>query len=571
MILKKILPFLLCLIMFAGITPAQNKLAKLINGWKYEIPKTTVVPVIDGIQDPVWKALDWNFLTSYDNNTTAWDDWFDLFGATKLMYDDDNLYCLFWTQDDDPVGNDAASVNWQRNAVEIYFDGDNSKDCSGTVSAPDHHLTFRHEHIGNEAISNWDVETGLDSTGFEWILRDDETISGYWLEFKIPLESIDMPNTAGSVIGLEFQQDDNDGNGREAVSKWWADEGDSAWQYACTWGTGELTDKAADGKFIIMKAPAGSAPVVDGNLDDVFLAGNSTTTNNFGNISIDAPVYPDDFTDAFLRTYLLYDDDNLYGYLEVYDDDPVGNDAAVVNWQRNAVELYLDGDNSKDCSGTVAAPDHHLTFRHEHIDNEGVSNWDVETGLDSVGFEWKITDFTKIVGKDDFEVTGYSVEFKIPLESVEMPNTEGSVVGLELQQDDNDGAGRDVVTKWWEDLGDSSWQYACSWGTAVLGGEVVVGVDGNTKPVPTSFSLSQNYPNPFNPSTKISFSVIESGLVTLKIYNVLGQEIATLINNELTSGVHEVEFSASNLPSGVYIYKLENGNSSITKKMMLLK
>ncbi|HVO73667.1 MAG TPA: sugar-binding protein, partial [Ignavibacteriaceae bacterium] len=351
---KTALLFVLCMFLLPAISSAQNKLGKIINNWKYEIPKTTVAPVIDGLQDPVWKTLDWNFLTSYDNNGTGWTDWIDLFGATKAMYDDNNLYLLFWTQDDDPVGNDAAVANWQRNAVEAYFDGDYSRDMSGTVSFPDHHLTFRHEHIGDEANSDWDVETGLDSTGLEWkFFTDTTTMTGYWFELKVPLESIDMPNTPNSQIGVEFQQDDNDGSGRDAVSKWWADDGDSAWQYAGTWGTGVLSDRVADTKLLIMKVPDGSAPVVDGVLDDIYLAGTSATTNNFGNISITSPVYPDDFSDAFFRCYLLYDDNNIYGFFDVFDDDQVGNDAAVANWQRNAVELYLDGDNSKDCSGTV--------------------------------------------------------------------------------------------------------------------------------------------------------------------------------------------------------------------------
>ena len=568
---KKILLFILCLGFFTAITSAQNKkLQKLIDGWKYQIPKTTIAPVIDGIQDPVWKTLDWNFQTSYDNtDPTSWDGWFDLFGAHKVMYDDDNLYLLFWTQDDDPYGNDASAVNWQRNAVEVYFDGDYSRDMSGTVSAPDHHLTFRHEHIDNEATSNWDVETGLDSTDFVWKFRDDETtMTGYWLELKVPLESIDMTPIAGTLIGLEFQQDDNDGNGRDCVSKWWENTGDSSWQYAGTWGTGVLSDRVASDKFEIMKIPAGSAPTIDGVLDPIYLAGNSITTNNFGN----GDQYPDDASDAFVRLYLVYDDENLYGFFDVFDDDQYGNDPNVSNYLRNAVEIYLDGDNSKDNSGTVAAPDHHLTFRHEHIGNEATSNWDVETGLDSTGLVWKIVDFNnRVIGQDDFTVNGYYVEFKVPLENVDMTPVEGTTIGLEMQQDDNDGNSRESITKWWENVGDSSWQYASTWGTAFLGSEAVVGVKDQHSVQPTQFSLAQNYPNPFNPSTKISFSVDKPGLVTLKVFSLLGQEVATLVNERLASGTFEVNFNANNLPSGVYFYQVTSGNSSITKKMMLLK
>jgi len=88
---------------------------------------------------------------------------------------------------------------------------------------------------------------------------------------------------------------------------------------------------------------------------------------------------------------------------------------------------------------------------------------------------------------------------------------------------------------------------------------------------PENYSLSQNYPNPFNPSTKIKYQVPEAGWVTLKVYNVLGNEIATLVNDKKNAGNYDVEFSAKNLSSGVYIYKLTCGSYSSTKRMILLK
>ncbi len=88
---------------------------------------------------------------------------------------------------------------------------------------------------------------------------------------------------------------------------------------------------------------------------------------------------------------------------------------------------------------------------------------------------------------------------------------------------------------------------------------------------PVSYSLSQNYPNPFNPSTKINFSVQTTGLVTLKIYNILGQEVKTLVNYELKPGSYSAVFDASRLSSGVYFYTIHAGDFVQSKKMMLLK
>ena len=87
----------------------------------------------------------------------------------------------------------------------------------------------------------------------------------------------------------------------------------------------------------------------------------------------------------------------------------------------------------------------------------------------------------------------------------------------------------------------------------------------------TGYLLQQNYPNPFNPSTTISYSIKEEGLVTLKVYNILGQEVATLVNENKPDGLYEAEFDASQLPSGMYIYKLQAGFFSDVKKMLLTK
>jgi len=95
---------------------------------------------------------------------------------------------------------------------------------------------------------------------------------------------------------------------------------------------------------------------------------------------------------------------------------------------------------------------------------------------------------------------------------------------------------------------------------------------------PANFELSQNYPNPFNPTTNIKYSIAKSGIVTLKVYNLLGQEVATLVNQVQSPGNYNVIFNAADLSSGVYMYRIwesipsgQSGNFSITKKMILLK
>jgi hypothetical protein len=101
--------------------------------------------------------------------------------------------------------------------------------------------------------------------------------------------------------------------------------------------------------------------------------------------------------------------------------------------------------------------------------------------------------------------------------------------------------------------------------------EQLTGVVKKVNSLPTKFSLSQNYPNPFNPSTVISYSIPQSGNVTLKVYNILGQEVATVFHGFQSAGSYTANFDAAKLASGVYFYRLQAGQFSETKKMMFMK
>jgi hypothetical protein len=89
--------------------------------------------------------------------------------------------------------------------------------------------------------------------------------------------------------------------------------------------------------------------------------------------------------------------------------------------------------------------------------------------------------------------------------------------------------------------------------------------------LPLQYALEQNYPNPFNPSTKISYSIPEDGFVKLAVYNLLGEEVATLINAFQKADRYEINFNASSLSSGVYVYKIEAANYTASKKLVLMK
>ncbi|WP_337866387.1 T9SS type A sorting domain-containing protein [Ignavibacterium sp.] len=101
--------------------------------------------------------------------------------------------------------------------------------------------------------------------------------------------------------------------------------------------------------------------------------------------------------------------------------------------------------------------------------------------------------------------------------------------------------------------------------------DTLTSVDNNENQILSDFYLNQNYPNPFNPNTVISWNVPFDSYQTLKVYDVLGNEVASLVNESRTAGSYSINFNASNLSSGVYYYKLTAGNFSVTKKMILMR
>jgi hypothetical protein len=100
---------------------------------------------------------------------------------------------------------------------------------------------------------------------------------------------------------------------------------------------------------------------------------------------------------------------------------------------------------------------------------------------------------------------------------------------------------------------------------------LVSGLINNNNETPQKYTLEQNYPNPFNPVTNIKFGIPENGSVQLKVYDILGKEVAELVNEKLNAGIYEVKFDAGSLSSGIYFYKLETQSYKETKKMILIK
>ena len=101
--------------------------------------------------------------------------------------------------------------------------------------------------------------------------------------------------------------------------------------------------------------------------------------------------------------------------------------------------------------------------------------------------------------------------------------------------------------------------------------DIITGIENQKGSIPFSFSLQQNYPNPFNPTTIIKYDLPKEGFVTLKVYDMLGREVATLVNKEQSAGRYVATFDASGLASGIYFYRISAGKFVQTKKLILMK
>jgi hypothetical protein len=148
--------------------------------------------------------------------------------------------------------------------------------------------------------------------------------------------------------------------------------------------------------------------------------------------------------------------------------------------------------------------------------------------------------------------------------------------GINYGDDLNNGGGNDnensVGTDHFITLFSSFWNGVVDNVFGTMGNHTfTTDVKNITNTMPTSYALEQNFPNPFNPATRINFSIPNEGIVTLNVYNSLGQQVATLVNESKPAGTYQVDFDGADLTSGVYFYKISSGNFTQTKKMILMK
>ncbi len=315
--------------------------------------------------------------------------------------------------------------------------------------------------------------------------------------------------------------------------------------------------------------------VADGNLAEWTNAQPSFTMQSaLGTAFVPANYIVDGDADLSAVAKIAIDQNYLYVMMDVTDD--VFNHPLDINpWERDEPDLYIGLYNltkTHVAYGTGATADYQIRFDLDRVRLDGGGSNDCDSLV------WAGSNY-KFVEKP-FD-PGYIIEARIPLvdlatkrnpgvTSTDVINWKvGDRIPMTIGINDNDGSGRVGMIFYYPQPNEQAYQDVSAWGYTWISDDVTA-VDENPAAVNT-FDLAQNYPNPFNPSTQIRYSIAEAGLVSVKVFDVLGREVAELVNQNQGAGTYTVNFNAQNLSTGVYFYKIQSGSFQATKKMVLIK
>jgi hypothetical protein len=515
------------------------------------IPRTGTAPAIDGVYDNnIYHNGTMGFIKIVDvGEGTAPDDWIDNFGIFHSVWQDNSLY-LYIQVYDDVIDQNTASGAHENDGIEVYFDGDWSQ---GTTydGINDTQIRFNFD----EREKEWDYSTDwIDFTANEIAEYKDmiefmmvESDMGYDLEVAFPISEFQI--IVDSEFGFEIQLNEDDTGGRDGMLRWWGNN-NTSWQNASVFGSARLDNRLISDVLDINEIVA--VPTIDGEIDAAWwdlpvFAQGTYVTQEAGN-PLDPPfVLPDDWIDLQMQYRVAYDADAMYLLVEVTDDYP--GELAANAWESDGIEVYVDANHSQ---AGGAGTDENYQWRWVYGEATG--------GLANSEAAWYNTDL------------GYNIEIKMPWADLPIGPDQGTQIGWDVQINDCDGDTenpREHMARWWSNDNNEYQDFS-------LCGTAQIGILDDIKPLATGgivmqFGLAQNYPNPFNPTTTIAYSLAKNDQVSLNVYNVLGEQVAMLVNETQNAGTYSVAFDGSNLSSGVYLYRLETGGAVITKKMMLVK
>lgn len=276
--------------------------------------------------------------------------------------------------------------------------------------------------------------------------------------------------------------------------------------------------------------------------------------------------------DCSAEVKLAVDQNYFYVMMDVTDD-YVYQPSNLNPWEQDEPDLYIglyNRTSNPTAYGTGDKADYQIRFDKTQI------RLDAVTDCDSL-----VMPGVNYYNGEKFP-SGYIIEARIPLTDLATKRNSGQTstdvinwkVGDRIPfdigiNDNDDGLGRQGIIFYSPTNKDRGYFNVASWTYTWISDDVTA-VDENPAVV-NKFDLAQNYPNPFNPSTQIRYSIAEAGLVSVKVFDVLGREVAELVNQNQNAGTYTVDFNAQNLSTGVYIYKIQSGSFQATKKMVLIK
>lgn len=329
-----------------------------------------------------------------------------------------------------------------------------------------------------------------------------------------------------------------------------------------------VTNTAKGRPTISLSAPANF--VADGNLAEwqqinpfrMFLSDGTGHLVTNTTITNDA--------DCSAKAYVAMDNQYMYIAFDV-DDDIVVPNAQNDSYLNDCPDLYIGLYNWHGMPHTSyqrgAQPDYHFRFAWNRVIIDGSAGTDSLIGK-GANYYWE----------EKFP-SGYIVECRISLADLALHGNdltfvpkEGYRLPIDFALNDADATNsREGIMTYSPYNEDKSYQDVSRWIYTWIGNLWEPTDIDDLELTADSYILTQNYPNPFNPSTTIKYAIEKPGLVTLKVYDVLGKEVASLVNQDQAAGVYSVKFDASLLSSGIYFYKLESGSFTKINKMMLVK
>lgn len=528
------------------------------------VPRATTPPVIDGKLDGIWHSVTNTFMEKHLSYMPEPENWFDLWGSFRVLWDDKNMY-FFVHVIDDMIRTDGPNP-WNDDSVDLFFDGNNSKTFKDYDGEDDVLMRFAYNFTSTDPLLN---ETNSKGDWFDpsnIIFKKLDTDYGWNLEISIPIEDLKIDAKPNYEFGFEIEINDNDSGQRDHGWKWSTGDNDT-WRYANLLGTAILSDYVADS--VLQVVPAPSTPIIDGQMDDIWKEIPEISHNKYVTHGEGAPVIPfdmrimlNDWLDCSFTYRTMWDNNYIYFWITGYDN-ILSVPFTEGTQQNDSFELFFDGDNSKR-SQAQGYDDNDMQIRFEWGDIT-IANLDGHNNPD------KLLGIRYVQNKTE---KGWVLEVAIPFSMLEIKNpTRGDVLGFEIQYNDNDTGERDAVARWFSE-NNECYMNASLFGTVKLVGTTSdIPLVSHAKPDETQ--LKTNYPNPFTSTTMIQIYLSSDAEVLLSIYDVLGHCVYVM-NKHQQSGLCQIRWdgndqSGNRLPSGIYFCRLQVEDFSETGKIILVR